>query len=339
MVGDAASSSRRSASSRCSAASFFRTKRAARGCRRRQPARPARSAGHRRHHRTRAVGAAVQPRSEHHRQDAQISRMPAPLPIVGVMPPGVRFLPDPAASSEPNYDVNAQVDYFLPFEPDETQPRARGWNVVSRLRDGVDLAQAQSEIAQLHCTSGAGRYAARRTHGLECSPCSTCSIAKAASLLLPLFGFVVLVFFVACVNVAGLFVARGLQRHREYAMRAALGASRSRLFRQTITESAALSMLSAMLGAVFAFGIVTVFKAIGDRAIPRADDVQLGWPVVAFGFVGRRCSPPSSRACFRPCAPPRPVTRTRLKGVPQHDRPRGTTVARRRSLRCRSCSP
>ena len=66
------------------------------------------------------------------------------------------------------------------------------------------------------------------------------------SLLLPLFGFVVLVFFVACVNVAGLFVARGLQRHREYAMRAALGASRSRLFRQMITESVALSMLSAM---------------------------------------------------------------------------------------------
>ena len=44
-------------------------------------------------------------------------------------------------------------------------------------------------------------------------------------------------------------------------------------------------MLSALVGAGFAFGIVTVFKAIGDRAIPRADDVQIGWPVVAFGCV------------------------------------------------------
>ena len=105
------------------------------------------------------------------------------------------------------------------------------------------------------------------------------------SLLLPLFGFVVLVFFVACINVAGLFVARGLQRHREYAMRAALGASRSRLFRQTITESSALAMVSSLVGAGLAFGIVTVFKAIGDRAMPRADDVQIGWPVLAFGFV------------------------------------------------------
>ena len=66
---------------------------------------------------------------------------------------------------------------------------------------------------------------------------------------MPLFGSVALVFFVACVNVAGLYVARGLQRHREYAMRAALGASRGRMFRQLLTESAALSMVSAVVGA------------------------------------------------------------------------------------------
>ena len=214
----------------------------------------------------------------------QISRMQAPLPIVGVMPPGIRFLPDPGASSEPNYDVNAQVDYFLPFEPDVTQPRARGWNVVSRLRDGVALAQAQNEIASFTARQV---QADSRLEGLTVAVHPVLEILnrEGRSLLLPLFGFVVLVFFVACVNVAGLFVARGLQRHREYAMRAALGASRSRLFRQTMTESGALSMLSAILGAGFAFGIVTVFKAIGDRAIPRADDVQIGWSVVAFGLA------------------------------------------------------
>ena len=63
---------------------------------------------------------------------------------------------------------------------------------------------------------------------------------EARRLLLPLFGSVALLFLVASVNVAGLFVARGLQRHREYAMRAALGASRPRLFRQVMTEIAAL---------------------------------------------------------------------------------------------------
>jgi putative ABC transport system permease protein len=214
----------------------------------------------------------------------QISRAPVPLPIVGVMPAGIRFLPDPGASSEPNYDVNAQVDYFLPFEPDETQPRARNWRVVSRLRDGVELAQAQREIAGFTARQV---QADPRLEGLTVSiqPVLDVLNREGRSLLLPLFGFVVLVFFVACVNVAGLFVARGLQRHREYAMRAALGASRSRLFRQTLTESVALSMISALVGAGFAFGIVTVFKAIGDRAIPRADNVHIGWPVVVFGFA------------------------------------------------------
>ena len=214
----------------------------------------------------------------------QISRMQAPLPIVGVMPPGIRFLPDPGASSEPNYDVNAQVDYFLPLAPDETQPRSRGWNVVARMRDGVGLAQTQSEIEGFTARQA---QADTRLEGLTVSiqPVLAVLNREGRGLLLPLFGFVVLVFFVACVNVAGLFVARGLQRHREYAMRAALGASRSRLFRQTITESAALSMVSAIVGAGVAFAIVAIFKAIGDRAIPRADDVQIGWPVVAFGLV------------------------------------------------------
>src|SRR4029453_16815046 len=53
----------------------------------------------------------------------QISRYPAPLPIVGVMPPGVRFLPDPGNASEPNYDVNGFVDFWLLAAPDETQVR------------------------------------------------------------------------------------------------------------------------------------------------------------------------------------------------------------------------
>ena len=200
------------------------------------------------------------------------------------MPSGVRFLPDPLAASEPNYDVNAQVDYFMPFQPDETQPRARGWNVVSRLRDGVQLAQASVRSRALP-RDRCKRMHDSRVSPFRFSPYSTVLNREGRSLLLPLFGFVALVFFVACINVAGLFVARGLQRHREYAMRAALGASRARLFRQTITESASLSMLSAIVGAGFAFAIVTVFKAIGDRAIPRADDVQIGWPVIAFGFV------------------------------------------------------
>ena len=75
----------------------------------------------------------------------RISRQPSPLTVVGVMPPGVRFLPDPNSASEPNYDVNARVDFWTATTPDESRPKQDGWNVVARLRPGATAAQAQSE--------------------------------------------------------------------------------------------------------------------------------------------------------------------------------------------------
>ena len=102
---------------------------------------------------------------------------------------------------------------------------------------------------------------------------------------IPLFGSVAIVFFIACANVAGLLLTRGLQRHSEYAMRSALGAGRLRLFRQAITESLVLAVAGAVLGAGLATGIVRLLKAIAGQAVPRADMVHIGWPVLAFGFL------------------------------------------------------
>ena len=213
----------------------------------------------------------------------RISRFPTPLTVVGVMPPGIRFLPDPANASEPNYDVDAPVDFWLSFTPDETQPRARGWNTLARLRDGVTLAQAQSELAAFAVRQGqTDPDLAVLTTAVR--PVAEALNADASRLLLPLFGSVALLFLVASVNVAGLFVARGLQRHREYAMRAALGASRVRLFRQVLTESAAIAMLGAVGGAALAAGGIRLFKAIGGQAVPRAESVTVGWPIFAFGL-------------------------------------------------------
>ena len=143
----------------------------------------------------------------------RISRFPTPVTVVGVMPPGIRFLPDPANASEPNYDVNAPVDFWLSFTPDETQPRARGWNTIARLRDGATLGQAQAEMASLAARQGGAEPdLAGMTTGVR--PVGEVLNDDARRLLLPLFGSVALLFLVAAVNVAGLFVARGLQRHR-----------------------------------------------------------------------------------------------------------------------------
>ena len=214
----------------------------------------------------------------------QISRFPASLTVVGVMPPGIRFLPDPANASEPNYDVNAPVDFWLSFTPDETQPRARGWNTIARLRDGATLAQAEAEMASFAARQGASEPdLAGMTTGVR----SVGEVLNddARRLLLPLFGSVALLFLVAAVNVAGLFVARGLQRHREYAMRSALGASRSRLFRQVLVESTIIALIGAVAGAAIAVGGIRIFKAIGGHAVPRAETVAVGWPVFAFGLA------------------------------------------------------
>ena len=68
-----------------------------------------------------------------------VSRVPASLPVVGVMPPGVRFLPDPATANEPGYDVHAPVDFWVSVKADESQLNARDWNVVGRLAGGVGV--------------------------------------------------------------------------------------------------------------------------------------------------------------------------------------------------------
>jgi putative ABC transport system permease protein len=214
----------------------------------------------------------------------RISRQPAPLPVVGVMPPGVRFLPDPGNASEPNYDVNGFVDFWLASTPNEAQPEAGGWNAISRLREGATLAQAQAEIASITERQSRtspdldGLTAAVRPLRQELNH-------EARRLLVPLFGSVALLFVIACGNVASLLLARGVQRQQEYATRSALGAGRWRLFRQVLTESAALALLGAVLGAGLAVGMITLLKAIAGQAIPRSDTVTVGWWVLAFGLL------------------------------------------------------
>jgi putative ABC transport system permease protein len=214
----------------------------------------------------------------------RMSRMPAPLPVVGVMPRGIRFLPDPGAASEPNYDLNSYVDFWFGVAPDESQPRSGAGYGIARLRDGATVAEAQAEITALSAAL-AQSDSALQGIGAAVAPVQDVLNRDGRRLLMPLFGSVAIVFFIACANVAGLLLTRGLQRHAEYAMRSALGAGRWRLFRQALTESLVLAIAGATIGAGLAIGIVSVLKAIAGEAVPRADAVQIGWPVFAFGFV------------------------------------------------------
>ena len=245
-------------------------------------------------------------------QTIRISRFEAPLPVVGVMPPDVRFLPDPGAASEPNYDVNATVDFWLVGIPDENRPDDDGWNIVGRLRDDAALPEVRAELAGM---MGGLAVADPDLAGLtaEVQPLQDVLNADGRRLLLPLVGAVALVFLIACANVGGLLLARGLQRQSEYAMRSALGAGRRRLFRQVLTESLALATIAAVAGAALAVATVRIFTGIGGEAIPRADTVAVGWPVLAFGCLAALVS--AAVAALLPAVrAARPGSFGRLKG-------------------------
>jgi putative ABC transport system permease protein len=214
-------------------------------------------------------------------QSVQISRYPQRHTVVGVMPPNVRFLPSPNVAQEPNYNVDAKVDYWIPTRPSPNSLKSPGWYLIGRLRPGATLPGAQSEIAALAARQAqndpdfAGVVA--RIQALE-----ACMNLEGRRLLLPVAGAVALVFLIACGNAAGLLLARGLRRQHEYAVRAALGAGAFQLCRPVLLESVLLALLGGVFGAALAAGCVHALKVIAVTGIPRLDAVRLGWPLILF---------------------------------------------------------
>jgi putative ABC transport system permease protein len=215
---------------------------------------------------------------------ARISRFDTPPTIIGVMPPGIRFLPAPAVAQEPNYDVNAQVDFWIPARINPDSLKQPNWNVVGRLQNGTTLNAAQSELALITARQS---QAEREFEGFTAQTQSlTAEMNRdGRRILLPLLGAAALVLLIACGNVAALLLVRGLQRQQEYAVRCALGAGRAALFRQVATESLLLALLGGGFGVGLGFGVVKLFKLIGGHAIPRLDAVTTGWPVLGCGLI------------------------------------------------------
>jgi len=212
-----------------------------------------------------------------------ISRQDTPPKVIGVMAPGVRFLPSPTTAQEPNYNVNALVDFWIPAVPDPKRLKQPGWNVVGRLRKNATLRQAQAELTVLTAREAQGD---RDFEGVipQIKALTSELNRDGSRILYPLLGAAALVLLIACGNVAALLLVRGLQRQPEYAVRSALGISRTALFRQVSSESLLLALAGGLFGVGLAFGIVKVFKLIGGHAIPRLDAVATGWPVLAAGI-------------------------------------------------------
>jgi predicted permease len=195
--------------------------------------------------------------------------------VVGVLPAGFQF--------------DSDADVFTPFGQDDSpnlQNRSRhpGIGVVARLAPGATLAQAQSELnaigrhlAQQYPDSNSGRT-------FIAEPLRP-DVGDIGTTLWLLLGAVSLVLLIACANVANLLLARAASREREFAMRVALGASRGRLVRQCLTESAILGLCGGLLGVSLAALSIGSFVSLWPGSLPRAEEVHLDWRALAFAVA------------------------------------------------------
>jgi putative ABC transport system permease protein len=213
----------------------------------------------------------------------RISRWEVSPTVIGVMQPGVRFLPSPGNAKEPNYNVNATVDFWVPAVPDPAGMKYAFWNLVARVREGARPRQAQEELSLLAKREGQSEPQFEGfTPRLE--PLSEEMNRDGRRILLPLLGAAAMVLLIGCGNAAALLLVRGLERQQEYAVRGALGMGRAALLRQVTIECLLLALPGGTLGVGLAFGVVKIFKLIAGHAVPRLDGVTAGWAVLGWGF-------------------------------------------------------
>ncbi len=197
-----------------------------------------------------------------------------PYTVVGVLPPGMhdRF--------------NSQLWVPLSYRPEQITHDSNAGLVMARLKDGVSIAQAQAEMDTIAAQLASEFPQTNANRGVSVQPLHlnfvTESTRRNLWLLLGAVGFLLLI---GCVNVANLLLARGTSRRREVALRAALGATRTRLFAQLLTESLVLAVLGGALGILLAFGIIDAITAVMPPVgtmLPSEAEIRISVPVLLF---------------------------------------------------------
>jgi predicted permease len=178
----------------------------------------------------------------------------------------------------------------LRFGADQLTPQSRGnhfLRVIGRLARGVALEDARAEMAVVSARLRAAYpevYPADAHFQMTAVVLLDQMVGSVRTMLWMLFGAVVLVLLMACANVGNLLLARATARERELALRAALGAGRSRLVQQMMVESILLALLGGALGVLIAVWGVDLLLAAGPADLPRARDVRVDGVVLAFAL-------------------------------------------------------
>jgi predicted permease len=206
-----------------------------------------------------------------------------PFTVIGVMPAG---------TEHPGNDYHAvaygeSVDVWWPFSfnGNSNQRGSHFIEGIGRLKNNVSVQTARAEmnaimaqLAREHPNNDSGWT-------VLVIPLYTEIVGASRQLLLVLLGSVGIVLLIACANIANLLMARASTRQREFAVRLAMGAPRLRVVRQLLTESLVISIIGGALGLALAFGGVRILVGLLPADFPRAQDIHISWPVLAFTLL------------------------------------------------------
>ena len=198
----------------------------------------------------------------------QTVRVSTPRPIVGVLPPGFRF---------PH-----ETDLWVPAIVSPQPRSANNFLAVGRLRPGVSLGQAQSEMILLARRLEQQYPDSNKGRSVAVTRMRDDMVGDIRLTLYLLLGAVSVVLLIACANTATLLLGKATARTREVAVRAALGASRHRIVRQLVTESLLLAFIAGIAGLVLAYWGSMALVSLAPANLPRLAETGVDRWVLAF---------------------------------------------------------
>ena len=205
------------------------------------------------------------------------------VPIIGVMPASFAF-------------AEKDVDLWSISAPDFPYARSRDltwFTGIGRLKPGVSLAQARSDLAGVQADLGRQfpKPDAEIRPGIE--PLKEQTVGGVRKSLWVVFGSVSLLLLIACTNIAALLLSRAAGRQHEIAVRFSLGASRASVAAQLLTEVFLLALAGAGVGLALAGVAANIFRVLA-KDLPRVDEIGLDWRIVGYSLI---CTVSATLAC------------------------------------------
>ncbi len=197
-----------------------------------------------------------------------------PRTVIGVMPRSFRF---PELTGN---DMTKGI--WLPLQPTSLMEKDRGYHfflVVAQVRPGVSFQQVQADLDRIARNIRSAEPKDTQGLGFTVSSYAEKLTGPVRPVFLGLVAGLALVLLIACANVANLMIARCLSRQQEFAVRAALGAPRSRLARQTVVEGGVVSALGCLFGFFLAWLMLAGVHRLPQGTIPRAEAISLHWNI------------------------------------------------------------